>query len=111
MFGFLARLGALEANHRITVGGDKAYDTADFVAELRDLGVALGGHTEQCDACSHIRISYNSCRNRHCGKCQALARAAWLEARQADLLPVPYFHVVFTIPQWRWPTRTIVTKP
>jgi hypothetical protein len=60
---------------------------------------ALGGHTEQCDACSHIRISYNSCRNRHCGKCQALARAVWLEARQADLLPVPYFHVVFTIPE------------
>ena len=60
---------------------------------------ALGGHTEQCDACSHVRISYNSCRNRHCGKCQALARAAWLEARQADLLPVPYFHVVFTIPE------------
>lgn len=59
---------------------------------------ALGGHVEQCDACSHIRPSYNSCRNRHCGKCQALARAAWLEARQADLLPVPYFHVVFTIP-------------
>jgi hypothetical protein len=60
---------------------------------------ALGGHAEQCDACSHIRLSYNSCRNRHCGKCQALARAAWLEARQADLLPVPYFHVVFTIPE------------
>src|SRR5271157_4484620 len=55
---------------------------------------ALGGHTEQCDACAHIRVSYNSCRNPHCGKCQALARAAWLEARQADLLPVPYFHVV-----------------
>ena len=60
---------------------------------------ALGGHAEQCDACSHIRIWYNSCRNRHCGKCQALARAAWLEARKADLLPVPYFHVVFTIPE------------
>jgi hypothetical protein len=60
---------------------------------------ALGGHTEQCDACSHVRIAYNSCRNRHCPKCQALARAAWLEARQADLLPVPYFHVVFTIPE------------
>jgi hypothetical protein len=59
----------------------------------------LGGHVEQCDACSHIRIAYNSCRNRHCPKCQALARAAWLEARQADLLPVPYFHVVFTIPE------------
>jgi hypothetical protein len=60
---------------------------------------ALGGHVEQCDGCSHIRISYNSCRNRHCPKCQALARAAWLEARQAELLPVPYFHVVFTIPE------------
>lgn len=60
---------------------------------------ALGGHVEQCDDCSHIRIAYNSCRNRHCPKCQALARAAWLEARQADLLPVPYFHVVFTIPE------------
>jgi hypothetical protein len=49
----------------------------------------LGGHVEQCDACSHQRITYNSCRNRHCPKCQALARAAWLEARRADLLPVP----------------------
>jgi hypothetical protein len=59
----------------------------------------LGGHTDACDACGHTRISYNSCRNRHCPKCQALARAEWLEARQADLLPVPYFHVVFTLPE------------
>jgi hypothetical protein len=59
----------------------------------------LGGHVDACDACGHTRISYNSCRNRHCPKCQALARAEWLEARQADLLPVPYFHVVFTIPE------------
>ena len=59
----------------------------------------LGGHVEACSACGHTRISYNSCRNRHCPKCQALARAAWLEARKADLLPVPYFHVVFTIPE------------
>jgi putative transposase/transposase-like zinc-binding protein len=59
----------------------------------------LGGHVEACDACGHTRISYNSCRNRHCPKCQALARADWLEARKADLLPVPYFHVVFTIPE------------
>ena len=49
--------------------------------------------------CGHTRISYNSCRNRHCPKCQALARAEWLEARKADLLPVPYFHVVFTLPE------------
>src|SRR4051794_941065 len=59
----------------------------------------LGGHIDACDACGHTRISYNSCRNRHCPKCQAPARAEWLEARQADLLPVPYFHVVFTLPE------------
>jgi hypothetical protein len=59
----------------------------------------LGGHVDQCDACSYQRISYNSCRNRHCPKCQSLAKARWLEARMADLLPVPYFHVVFTLPE------------
>ena len=59
----------------------------------------LGGHVDQCDACSYQRISYNSCRNRHCPKCQSLARARWLEARLVDLLPVPYFHVVFTLPE------------
>ncbi len=56
---------------------------------------ALGGHVEQCDHCQHTRISYNSCRNRHCPKCQSAARAEWLEGRQAELLPVEYFHVVF----------------
>jgi len=59
----------------------------------------LGGHVQRCNDCGHQRIQYNSCRNRHCPKCQALARAAWLEARQAELLPVPYFHVVFTLPE------------
>ena len=59
---------------------------------------ALGGHVEQCADCGATRIAYNSCRNRHCPKCQGLARAEWLEARQAELLPVPYFHVVFTVP-------------
>ena len=59
---------------------------------------ALGGHVEQCDDCGLTRIAYNSCRNRHCGKCQGTARAEWLAARQAELLPVPYFHVVFTLP-------------
>jgi len=59
----------------------------------------LGGHIDACDACGHQQISYNSCRNRHCPKCQGSAQAAWLEARQADVLPVPYVHVVFTIPQ------------
>ena len=59
---------------------------------------SLGGHVEQCDACGHQRISYNSCRNRHCPKCQSLARARWLEERRSELLPTPYFHVVFTLP-------------
>jgi hypothetical protein len=58
----------------------------------------LGGHVEQCNDCGLVRIAYNSCRNRHCPKCQGLARAQWLADRQADLLPVPYFHVVFTVP-------------
>lgn len=60
---------------------------------------ALGGHTDACDHCGAVRISYNSCRNRHCPKCQFLAKERWLEARKADLLPVPYFHVVFTLPE------------
>jgi hypothetical protein len=59
---------------------------------------ALGGHVECCEACAHLRISYNSCRNRHCPKCQAAAAKQWLADRQAELLPVPYFHVVFTLP-------------
>ena len=59
---------------------------------------ALGGHVLRCSACEHIQIAYNSCRNRHCPKCQARAARAWLEARQADLLPVAYYHVVFTLP-------------
>ncbi len=60
---------------------------------------ALGGHLDQCDACGHQRISYHSCRDRHCPKCQSIARHDWLEKRLATLLPIPYFHVVFTIPQ------------
>ena len=59
---------------------------------------ALGGHVERCEDCAHLRISYNSCRNRHCPKCQAAAAKEWLADRQAELLPVPYFHVVFTLP-------------
>jgi len=59
---------------------------------------ALGGHVLRCQACAHTEIAYNSCRNRHCPKCQASAAKRWLEARQADLLPVDYYHVVFTLP-------------
>ena len=58
----------------------------------------LGGHVEACEDCSHSRVAYNSCRNRHCPKCQSATRERWLAERQADLLPVPYFHVVFTVP-------------
>jgi len=60
---------------------------------------ALGGHVEECDHCGHQRIAYNSCGNRHCPKCQSLARAKWLDNRQSELLPVEYFHVVFTLPE------------
>jgi hypothetical protein len=70
---------------------------------LRDIAVcrtaALGGHVEQCDRCGHRTIAYCSCRNRHCPKCQNAARVTWLEQRAAELLPVDYFHLVFTLPQ------------
>ena len=59
---------------------------------------ALGGHVEACEGCRHTRVAYNSCRNRHCPKCQGAAAREWLAAREADLLPVGYFHVVFTVP-------------
>jgi hypothetical protein len=71
-------------------------------AALRTLArcrtAALGGHVEQCDGCAHRRIAYNSCRNRHCPKCQGQQRAKWMAAEQALLLPTEYFHVVFTLP-------------
>ncbi len=66
------------------------------IAECRT--AALGGHLRRCDHCGHQEISYNSCRNRHCPKCQGLDEARWREAQERDLLPVPYFHVVFTVP-------------
>jgi Putative transposase/Transposase zinc-binding domain len=59
---------------------------------------AMGGHLDRCSACGHQAISYNSCRNRHCPKCQGQARDRWLAARRAELLPIPYAHVVFTLP-------------
>ena len=58
----------------------------------------LGGHQDKCDHCGHVEISYNSCRNRHCPKCQTLQKEQWIEARSKELLPIPYFHVVFTLP-------------
>jgi hypothetical protein len=82
-----ARTGHLGRVERRVMGAITACRTA-----------ALGGHVEQCDDCGATRIAYNSCRNRHCPKCQGLTRAEWLAHRQAELLPVPYFHVVFTLP-------------
>ncbi|TGV62209.1 IS91 family transposase, partial [Mesorhizobium sp. M00.F.Ca.ET.158.01.1.1] len=68
---------------------------------------ALGGHVEACDQCGHRRIAFNSCRDRHCPRCQSLARAQWLEDRRAELLDTPYFHVVFTLPE---PIAAIVSE-
>jgi hypothetical protein len=82
-----ARTGHLGRVERRIMGAITACRTA-----------VLGGHVEQCDDCGATRIAYNSCRNRHCPKCQGLARAQWLAERQAELLAVPYFHVVFTLP-------------
>ena len=82
-----AHAGHLARTERRVMGAIEACRTA-----------ALGGHVERCAECGLVRISYNSCRDRHCPKCQGSARAAWLAERQAELLPVPYFHVVFTLP-------------
>jgi hypothetical protein len=82
-----AHAGHLSVGQRRVMGAIEACRSA-----------TLGGHVEQCDGCGQIRIAYNSCRDRHCPKCQGLARAEWLAGRRADLLPVPYFHVVFTMP-------------
>lgn len=70
--------------------------TLDAVRRCRT--ASLGAHVDGCTSCGHLKISYNSCRNRHCPKCQSNEREKWIQAREAELLPVPYFHVVFTIP-------------
>ena len=77
----------LPRNHLRVMGAIEACRTA-----------ALGGHKDKCDQCGHLEISYNSCRNRHCPKCQTLRKEKWIESRSEDLLPIEYFHVVFTIP-------------
>ena len=82
-----ARREHLDRDQRRVMGAIEACRTA-----------ALGGHVRRCVDCGHTAIAYNSCRNRHCPKCQGRAREAWVAARRAELLPVPYFHVVFTLP-------------
>jgi hypothetical protein len=86
--------GAVRQTHRLTRGQHRALRA---IASCRT--AALGGHTDACDTCGALRISYNSCRNRHCPKCQTLAKERWVAARRAELLPIEYFHVVFTLPQ------------
>lgn len=71
--------------------------TLDAIRRCRT--ASLGGHVDLCTSCGHTRISYNSCRNRHCPKCQQIQRERWIQAREAELLPVTYFHVVFTLPE------------
>jgi Putative transposase/Transposase zinc-binding domain len=84
---------------RASQGGRLSPDQRRVMAAIEACRTAtLGGHVERCDDCGLVRVAYNSCRNRHCPKCQGLARAQWLADRQADLLPVPYFHLVFTVP-------------
>lgn len=85
-----------KANEQLKLNGWQ-WRTLNAVRRCRT--AELGGHIDQCDSCGHLQISYNSCRNRHCPKCQGQQREAWMEARKADLLPVPYFHVVFTLPE------------
>jgi hypothetical protein len=80
-------------NHSVSYEQKKAIN-----AILQCRTVALGGHVDQCDHCGATDISYNSCRNRHCPKCQTVKKLRWIKQREAELLPVPYFHVVFTLP-------------
>jgi hypothetical protein len=84
---------ALRACGHLSVGQLKVMSAIE-----RCRSAALGGHVVRCSSCEHIDVAYNSCRNRHCPKCQARNARAWLEARQAELLPVDYYHVVFTLP-------------
>lgn len=84
---------AYRRTHRLATVQRRALDAIETCRTA-----ALGGHQETCDRCGAVRITYNSCRNRHCPKCQTLTKERWLAARCADLLPIPYFHVVFTLP-------------
>ena len=85
--------GAYAAEHRICAVQQQALTA---IAQCRT--AALGATVRRCDHCGEAEVRYHSCRNRHCPKCQTLAKERWLAARTAELLPVPYFHVVFTLP-------------
>lgn len=85
--------GAYRRTHRLATVQHRALQAIETCRTA-----VLGGHQETCDQCGARRITYNSCRNRHCPKCQTLTKERWLAARRADVLPIPYFHVVFTLP-------------
>ena len=84
---------------RIANAGHVSLDQLKVMSAIETCRTAaLGGHVERCEDCAHTRVAYNSCRNRHCPKCQGAAARQWLAEREAELLPVPYYHVVFTLP-------------
>ncbi len=85
--------------YRLAQGGHLSLGQLKAMSAIEACRTAeLGGHVERCEDCAHVRIAYNSCRNRHCPKCQGAAAQRWLEAREAELLPLEYYHVVFTLP-------------
>ncbi|MGA3404051.1 MAG: IS91 family transposase [Acetobacteraceae bacterium] len=98
---------------RVANAGQVSLDQLKAMSAIESCRTAaLGGHVERCEDCAHLRIAYNSCRNRHCPKCQAIAAKEWLADREAELLPVPYFHVVFSLPApiaaIAWQNKTVV---
>ena len=103
---FRARGEAFRRSHVL-----KAYQTRAMWAVERCRTEALGGHLDECASCGHFSIAYNSCRNRHCPKCQSLAQAKWIEARLERILPTHYFHVVFTLPGSLRPLALRASEP
>jgi hypothetical protein len=104
---------AAGAGYRAAYAGHLSLAQLKVMSAIQNCRTAvLGGHVEGCDDCGHMRIAYNSCRNRHCPRCQGAAARAWLAEREADLLPVGYFHVVFTLPaeiaDVAWQNKAIV---
>jgi hypothetical protein len=94
----VAHLLSAHLNEFLVTGAVSAHKLSTLKAIVHCRTARLGGHIDACDSCGHLRISYNSCRNRHCSKCQTTNREKWIMQREADLLPVSYFHVVFTLP-------------
>ena len=90
---------AERASYRFVQAGHLSLTQLKVMSAIENCRTAaLGGHVDGCDDCGHVRVAYNSCRNRHCPRCQGAAARAWLAEREVDLLPIGYFHVVFTLP-------------